>query len=41
MKAQRGIRGIALNVGVRCGWLVNPTSRPLYPPEGDPVPIVL
>jgi hypothetical protein len=42
-KAQKGIRGIALlvlNLGARWGWVVNVTSRPLYPRERDPVPIV-
>jgi hypothetical protein len=37
-KAQRGSRGTAqlysfLNLGVRWGWVVNATPRPLYPRE--------
>jgi hypothetical protein len=39
MKAQTGSRGIALLFGVRWGWVVNATPRPLYL-GNDPVPIV-
>ena len=27
------------NLGAKWGWVVNATSRPLYPQERDPVPI--
>jgi hypothetical protein len=43
MKAQKGSKGIDysfFNLGVRWGWVVNTTPRPLYPQEGDPVPIL-
>jgi hypothetical protein len=33
-KAQKGIRGVALlflNLGARWEWVVNATSRPIYP----------
>jgi hypothetical protein len=43
MKAQRGSTEIAflffLNLGVRCGSVVNATPRPLYPRERDSVPV--
>jgi hypothetical protein len=42
MKAQRCSTGTAVlfNVGARCVWVGKSTSRPLYPWERDPVPIV-
>jgi hypothetical protein len=42
-KDQKGSGGIALrflNLGVRWGWVVSATPRPLYPGERDSVPIV-
>jgi hypothetical protein len=42
-KAQRGSRGIPysfFNLGATSWWVVNVTSRPLYPRERDPVPII-
>ena len=41
--AHRGSRGIALpfhDHGTRSGWGVSVTSRPLFTPGKDPVPIV-
>jgi hypothetical protein len=43
MKAQRKNSGIALlflNLVPTRRWVVNAMPRPLYPWEGDPVPIV-
>jgi hypothetical protein len=42
MKAQIGSRVIdtLLNLGTRCGWVVNTTPQLLYPLERYPVPIV-
>jgi len=43
MKDQRGVQVYLyafFNLGARWGWLVNDTSRPLYPRERDLVPIV-
>jgi len=44
MKAQKEGEEVQLysffNLGVRWGWVVNTTSRPLYPSERDSVPIV-
>ena len=40
-KAHRRSRDNALfNLGARLGWVVNATSRPLYPHERDPVTVV-
>jgi hypothetical protein len=42
-KAQSGSRGIVIfffNLGARWRWVVNATPWPLYPQEGDPVPIL-
>jgi magnesium-transporting ATPase (P-type) len=42
-KAQRGIDVYLyffFNLGVRCGWVVKATLRPLYPRERDFLPIV-
>jgi hypothetical protein len=42
-KAQRGSSGVDLlffNLGAKWGWVVNATSRPLYPWERHPVPII-
>jgi hypothetical protein len=42
-EVQRGNKGIALlilNLGARWRWVVNATSRPLYPRERALVPIV-
>jgi hypothetical protein len=40
MKAQIGSRGIhlLLNLGTRCGWVVNAMPHLLYPQERHPVP---
>jgi hypothetical protein len=42
MKVQRGSRAITvlLDFGARVWWVVTATPRPLYPREGDPVPVL-
>ena len=39
-KANRGIVPLIPNISDRWGWVVDPTPRPLYPRERDPVSIV-
>ena len=43
MKARRGVEVLFysfFNLGVGWGWVINVTTRPLYPRESDPVPTV-
>jgi len=43
MNTEKCITGVALfffYLGVKLGWVVNATLRPLYPREKDPVPIL-